>query len=117
MTDDAILNISEAEAKGNSGKLTGWPLRVALAQACMLLYRVDAALLAPDVLAAALQLTQGLLSDRSYAARLAGGRLVQARACPRVQLEGGLGGRQPCMCCAGTCLSCRCALPQLSPPA
>ncbi|PSC71129.1 serine threonine-kinase ATM isoform X1 [Micractinium conductrix] len=77
VTDDAILNISEAEAKGNSGKLTGWPLRVALAQACMLLYRVDAALLAPDVLAAALQLTQGLLSDRSYAARLAGGRLVQ----------------------------------------
>ncbi|KAL4452130.1 hypothetical protein ABPG75_007792 [Micractinium tetrahymenae] len=83
VTDDCLMNISDAETKGaESGgagsKLTSWRLRVAMAEAFVLLFRTDPRLLAGELLEAFQDFLQGLLKDESYGARLAATRLVQA---------------------------------------
>lgn len=70
------VNLAEAEEK-HGDKLSGWRLRVALAEGAAAVMRTDPKLMSPEVLEAALSCISGLLADDSYAARLAGGRLVQ----------------------------------------
>lgn len=72
------VNLAEAEEKAGD-KLSGWRLRVALAEGAAAVMRTDPKLMSPEVLEAALSCISGLLADDSYAARLAGGRLVQVR--------------------------------------
>lgn len=73
------VNLAEAEERAND-KLSGWRLRVALAEGAAAVMRTDPKLMSPEVLEAAVSCISGLLADDSYAARLAGGRLVQVWA-------------------------------------
>lgn len=73
------VNLAEAEERAND-KLSGWRLRVALAEGGAAVMRTDPKLISPEVLEAAVSCISGLLADDSYAARLAGGRLVQVWA-------------------------------------
>jgi hypothetical protein len=74
--DDCLVNLAEAEEKAGD-KLSGWRLRVALAEGAAAVMRTDPKLMSPEVLEAAVACISGLLADDSYTARLAGGRLVQ----------------------------------------
>lgn len=92
--DDVMINLAEAEGKASSRgapqKMSSCQLRVALGAALAALLRLDPRLLQGEVLDAAGAHLQGLLDDEAYAARLAGGRLVQVPALG----EGAQAGRQ-----------------------
>ncbi len=88
VTDDCLMNISDAEAKGaesggGGAKLTSWRLRVAMAEAFVLLFRADPRLLGGELLEAFQDFLQVLLGLVWWAGvgRLSVWVLKGARAC------------------------------------
>ena len=76
VTDDCLMNISDAEAKGaESGgagaKLTSWRLRVAMAEAFVLLFRADPRLLGGELLEAFQDFLQARLGPCAGRGRVA----------------------------------------------